>query len=248
MLSSSQIKSMRLGGHKLAAIRDQLVAFTVPGVNLKAIDDLAQELIAQSGGKPGFMLVPGYRWATCININDGIVHGIPHAHITIKSGNIVTLDVGLFYQGFHTDTSTSFVAGVSTPSQRLFLTTGKKALLDAISQARPGHHIGHISQAIEQVITSAGYSPLRTLTGHGVGLALHQPPSIPCFLEGSLEATAPIVPGMTLAIEAIYAAGSFATKKLSDGWTIVTADGQPSAVFEDTILITHQQPEILTHT
>lgn len=246
MLSSSQIQSMRQGGRKLAAIRQGLIAAVKPGMSLADLDHLADQLISQSGGQSAFKRVPGYSYSTCINVNAGIVHGIPHPHISINSGDLVTVDVGLYFQNLFTDAAETIVVGTPTPAQTKLLTTGRLALKTAISQARPGHRVGHISAALEQVLTSAGYTPIRSLTGHGVGQELHQAPAIPGFLDRPIEDTPPLVPGMTLAIEAIYSAGTYQTRKLQDGWTIVTADGSDAAVFEDTILVTRGQPEVLT--
>jgi len=245
--SPQAIKLMALGGQKLAAIRDQLVVMALPNTSLAKIEAQAQNLIKQTGGKPSFSMVPDYHWATCININQGVVHGVPDKTI-INSGDLVSIDVGLFYRGFHTDTSVSFIAGTPKDSQMLkFLSTGKQALKTAISQAKSGNHIGHISQAIQQTVESAGYSSIRKLTGHGIGKILHQPPVIPCFLKQPIKDTPLINPGLTLAIEAIYAFGSpDIITDPKDHWTVTTADNQPAAVFEHTIAVTNSGPRILT--
>ncbi len=234
------------GGHKLAVIRRQVAKAVKPGVSLATLDNLATKLILAAGGQPGFKLVPGYHWTTCINLNSGIVHGIPYPHIFIKSGDLVSLDMGMFYQGFHTDTSTSLVAGTPTPFQARFLAIGQQALKEATAVAKVGHHIGHISQAIQNRVEGAGLTCMRNLTGHGVGAELHEPPSIPCFVKAPITSTPLIEAGMTLAIEVIYAAGSYETTHLDDDWTIVTQDNQIAGLFEDTILVTKNGPQILT--
>ncbi len=237
---------MRLGGKKLAVVRDTVTSAVKPGVNLKTLDDLADKLLRDQGGEPAFKKVPGYSWATCININDGIVHGIPHPTITIKNNDVVSIDVGLFYQGYYTDTSTTVIAGTSSPERLRFLAIGRNTLKTAINLAKPGNYIGQISRAIQTSIESAGYNCLRHYTGHGVGKSLHEFPSIPCVLDRPIEATPRIETGMTLAIEIMYMMGAPEVKKLSDGWTIATKDGSLSGLFEETILITKKSPQILT--
>ena len=240
--------AMVTGGKKLAAIKKALVTMTKPGVSLSQIEDRAQELIKESGGKPSFAMVPGYQWATCINLNEGLVHGVPDETI-IREGDIVSIDVGMYFGGFHTDTSVSFIAGEKTyPDKEVFLAAGRKALTEGIAAAKAGNHIGHISLAIETVIKEAGFSPALNLTGHGVGKALHEEPTIPCFVANPINQTPVIVPGMSLAIEAIYLAGNPATvTDPNDRWTIKSRDGKITAVFEETILTTAANPVILTN-
>jgi methionyl aminopeptidase len=242
-----EIKLMAQGGRKLAVIRDQLAARLRPGVTLASIEALAQKLIKQAGGQPSFAMVDDYRWATCINLNQGVVHGVPDQTV-VKAGDLVSLDVGLFYQGFHSDTSVSFIAGESkNPKTKKFLAVGRKALQLAINQARPGNRLGHISQAIQQTVESAGYSSVRQLTGHGIGRTLHEPPAIPCFLDQPLEQTLRLQPGLALAIEVIYAFGSpEIVTDPDDHWTISTQDGQLAAIFEQTIAVTAAGPQVLT--
>ena len=246
MIDPVKISSMRLGGKKLAAVRDQVTAAVKPGVNLKRLDDLADKLLHETGGEPAFKKVPGYDWATCINLNAGIVHGIPHAHTIIQDGDIVSIDVGLWYQGYYTDTSTTVIAGNGSKQQQQFLAAGRAALKTAINLARPHNRIGHISRAIQSSVEAAGYNCLRNYTGHGVGKELHEFPSIPCVLNGPIESTPPLEPGMTLAIEVMYMAGSPEVIKLKDGWTIAIKDNSISCLFEETILIGKKTPHILT--
>lgn len=246
MADKDQIGLMRQGGKKLGTIRDQVVKSVKPGISLKQLDDLTESLIIKAGGEPGFQLVPGYKWATCVNVNDGIVHGIPHKNIILKPKDIVSIDMGMYYQGFHTDTSITVSVSKPTSSQSHFLKAGKTSLDKAISQATAGNRIGHISRAMQQAIEGAGYSCVRTLTGHGIGSQLHQPPAVPCVLVGNIAQTSKLASGMTLAIEVIYVQGKPITKKTDDGWTIATADGKLAAVFEETIAVTKSKPQILT--
>ena len=244
---TDKLTAMTAGGKKLARVRDQLAAQIKPGTSLQALDQLADQLILKTGGQASFKLVPNYHWATCININQGVVHGIPNDYI-IQAGDLVSLDVGLFYQGYHTDTSTSVIAGNVKPPQKVkLLKVGQQALDQAIAAPTPDHHVGHISRALEQVLLESGYSPVRRLTGHGIGKALHEFPPVPCFIEGRPEATPKLIPGMTLAVEAIYTAGSpELVTDPDDKWTITTQDGSMAGLFEHTIAVTDKHPLILT--
>lgn len=246
MVDKQKIERMRAGGKKLARIRDQIHQAVKPNVALSQLDKLAEKLMREAGGEPGFQLVPGYHWATCINVNEGIVHGIPHPHVKLQTGDLVSLDMGLYYQGFHTDTSVTTVAGKASKSQQAFLTVGKTALKKALAQATVGNRVGHISTVIQTQIEKAGFNCVRNLTGHGIGKDLHEPPMIPCVLKGDIARTPKLRPDMTLAIEVIYVQGKPLTQKLSDSWTIVTQDREPAGLFEETVLITKKGPEILT--
>lgn len=252
-----EIKKIAAGGKKLNKILNQLLDHVKPGIRLQTLEKKAWQMIAKSGGGPAFAKVPGYRWATCINVNDGIVHGIPDDY-EIKPFDVVTVDVGIFYQGWNTDVSaTVFVDDGSNDSSlkkrslsrklvNHFLKTGKIALSKAIDQARPGNRIGHISLEIQKYIEKAGYSILEDLTGHGVGRQLHEWPPIPCFLDRPINSTPIIKTGMVLAVEVIYALGKNETIIDNDGWTIRMKDGKISAVFEKTIAILDDGPLICT--
>jgi methionyl aminopeptidase len=245
--SSQEIKLMALAGQKLAALRQQLVAAAQPGTKLSTLEALAQKLIKQAGAKPSFSMVPNYRWATCINLNQGVVHGVPDDTI-IKPGDLISIDVGLYYQNFHSDSCVSFISGSpKSPELLKFISIGRQALKQAIAQVYPGNHVGHISQAIQQTVESAGYSAIRTLTGHGIGRQLHQPPSIPCFLDKPINQTPKLELGLTIAIEVIYAMGSYQlVTDPKDSWTLRTQDGQPAAMFEHTVAVTEIGPRVLT--
>ncbi len=243
-----ELELMRENGTKLSAIMQELVRFSKVGTRLLEIEELAVELMKEADGKPGFMMVPGYHWATCININEGIVHGIPTER-KIKDGDLVTIDTGMFYKGFHSDMAESFLVGKSQYQKEIeaFLEAGRKALAAAIEMAQPGNRIGHISQAIQNIIEPAGYSVSYELTGHGVGRTLHEYPQIPGYLGVELEQTPVIKPGMTLAIEVIYSMGDpdIITDE-EDGWTIAMADGSLSAVFEKSVGVTESGNVLIT--
>jgi methionyl aminopeptidase len=207
------------------------------------LDRLAERLIKEAGGKPSFKTVDGYKWSTCICVNDCIVHGAPNSYI-LKKGDIVSIDVGMYFKGFHTDTASSVIVANKDDE---FLTAGKKALEKAISKARAGNRIGDISLAIQKEIEGAGFSVVRSLVGHGISKQLHEDPQIPCFLEGKIKDTKKLKNGMTIAVEVIYMEGGAMVKvDKKDGWSIRTKDGSRSAMFEHTIAITDKDPLILT--
>lgn len=235
---------MQQGGAKLGSIRDALAAAVAPGVTPLEIETLANQLIKKAGGQASFKMVHGYDYATCINVNSGVVHGIPNS-TPFKEGDLVTIDVGLYFQGYHTDTSTSVVVGQPSGFQKNFLAIGQKALAAGISAATAGAHVSDISRAIQKVIESAGYSVIRELTGHGISRDLHEDPYVPNYYD-SHSPDSRLELGQTIAIEPIYASGAPYLQTDPDGWTLSTADDSPAAVFEHTIYITDKQPIILT--
>ena len=242
-----KIEAMSEGGRKLALIKEKLVERVEPGVTTGEIDAFADELIRAAGGSPSFKMVRGYKHATCVNINEVVVHGIPGRE-KIKKGDLVGIDVGLYYKGWHTDTATTVMAGETQNKGGVkFLALGKSALKKAIAVAKPGNRIWDISAVIQQEVERAGYGVVRALTGHGVGKKLHEEPAIPCFALGEREKSAKIHPGMTLAIEVMYNLGTGeVVYKNDDGWTIITADGKISGLFEETVAVTASGPRVLT--
>ena len=238
--TEKEIAVMAEGGRRLAEIRDKIMRAAKPGVTAIELDRLTDKLIAKAGGKASFKMVPGYRWATCININDAVVHGIPDGY-KIKSGDKVGIDVGMYYKGFHTDTS------VTVGGPEKFLTVGRLGLKRAIAQAQMGKRVADISAAMQKTVEEAGYNAVRALTGHGIGRELHEEPAIPCFTLGKYEYSPKLTEGMVIAIEIMYNAGtSEVVYKNDDGWTIVTADGKISGLFEETVAITSHGPIVLT--
>lgn len=235
---------MREGGEKLGRILQKLLAMAQPGVSLLDIEFLADQLIKQAGGVASFQTVKGYQWATCLCVNDVVVHGIPTTY-QLQEGDLLTIDVGLLYKGFHTDTA--WTKEIKSQKHKMFLKVGEEALWKAIGQARAGNRVGHISQAIQMVIEGAGHGIVKSLVGHGVGRELHEAPQIPGFVKGSVEATQQLKNGMTLAIEVIYAMGDGRiVYPNDDGWSIASRDGSLTAVFEHTIAVTEGEPTVLT--
>jgi len=267
--TKKEIQIMHEGGRKLSSTLGQLLQLSKPGVNLLEIEKKAVQLLKAAGGEPGFARVPHYHWATCLNVNEEIVHGVPKDYV-LKPGDVLNIDIGLYYKGFNTDMSTTLrvESQKSTPGLKQspcfkpgssdflepgaenidkFLKAGKKALEEATKQAKPGNRVGHISQKIQEIIEGNGYGCARNLTGHGIGRKLHEPPAIPCFLKEPIEQTPLLKTGMTIAIEVIYTLGEpDLVVSPKDKWTIRTKDGKLSAVFEQTINITKNKPLILT--
>jgi methionyl aminopeptidase len=255
--TASEIETMARGGKILGKIKKELAARIVPGATGKQIDQLARQLIIASGAEVSFAMEPDYHWATCIDINDGVVHGIPTDY-RFCQGDIVGLDVGLKFQGFHTDTTIVIGVGTLTPEKRRFLDSGKCALNRAIAVARPGRRIADISRTIADSVARDGFTPVKALSGHGIGRSLHEDPLIPCLVIGDVQKSPKIELGMVLAIEVIYTAGSpevayggplntsGVREPSSDGWTIVSLDGKIAAAFEETVAITEAGPRVLT--
>lgn len=244
--SKEEIEIMREGGKVLAMIKKKLKEMIRPGTSAWNLEEEAVRLIESAGMEASFKKVPGYRWATCINVNEGIVHGIPKKEVVFKEGDIVSVDVGVLHKGMHTDSAFTVPVGRITTQTKRFLKTGERALKESIAQARVGKRIAHISRAIQKVVTKAGYSPTRDLTGHGVGRNLHESPMIPCFWDGNIKDSEEIIEGATLAIEVIYVLGSPDLALSDDQWTIATRDGKISALFEETVAVINGKPLVLT--
>jgi methionyl aminopeptidase len=208
------------------------------------IEAHAQYLIQQSGATPSFSTVPGYHWATCIMKNDGLCHGIPN-DTRIEDGDVVTIDVGLIYGGYHLDTTTTCIIGTSTAEKRRFLELGQKALNKAIGKVFAGQSVYAVSLAMEKVLTEHNLGIVYQLTGHGVGEALHMDPAIPCVAQKA-DKKVLLGEGQTIAVEVMYTAGEPDLKVDSDGWTYRTVDGSLSGMFEETVLVTKNGYEVLT--
>ena len=245
-----EIVIMHEGGAKLGGILRKLLTLAQPGVRLLDIDKEADALIAASGGTPSFKTVKGYKWATCLCVNEVVVHGVPTEYV-LKEGDVFTIDIGLVYKGFHTDTAWTKIVG-GQDSQ--LLKAGQEALEKAIALARVGNRIGDISEVIQATIEGAGYNLVKTLAGHGVGRELHEDPQVPNYLpagrqgvRGDSKNTYQFQGGETIAIEPIYVMGEGAVVyENSDGWTVATRDRSMASVFEHSIAITENGPIVLT--
>lgn len=241
--TSSEIKKMREGGKKLAEVRENLKKSIKKGVSADDIEQEATALIKEKNGKPSFKTVPGYSWSTCINVNNGVVHGIPHKEVIFEEGDLVSVDVGMYFQGFHTDTSFSLILGKKSSK---FLDGGRNALKRGISKARVGNRIYDISNAIEKALSEQNLTPIKSLVGHGIGRDLHEFPHIPCFTNLDRKESPEIPIGATFAIEVMYSEGSDKLILEDDNWTVSTKDGSMAGLFEETVAVLKDGPEILT--
>lgn len=236
---------MREGGSRLAKVRDQLFEEVKEGVSASQIEKRANVLIEKEGGQASFKMVPRYKWATCVNVNDGVVHGIPYPHIVFEDGDIVSVDVGMFYKGFHTDTSFSKLIGLDS-KKKAFLEAGKESLNSAIKAAIVGNLVRDISFAMEQSLKKHKLNPIKALTGHGVGRNLHEDPLVPCYVSNSIDEQVKLIEGMTIAIEVMYTSGNGDLVLEDDGWTLSTKDAKIASLFEETVAVTSHGPVILT--
>lgn len=245
--TNEEIKVMQEGGEKLRKVVSKLLPLIKPGITTKKINEKAEEFIAQEGGESSFNKVKGYRWSTCLPINEQVVHTPPGSRI-VRDGDLLTVDIGMYYKGFHTDYATSFIVGEKKDKRTLkFLEVGRAALKKAIAQAKSGKKLGDISRAISKEIYGNGYFILKELTGHGVGRSLHEDPYVFGFEERPIGKTLTIKPGLVIAIEVIYSMG---TEEIAyeegEDWSIVAADGSLSACFEHTVAIKEGNTLVLT--
>lgn len=244
--TQTQVNIMKKAGKILGEVLEDTLKMVKPGISEAQLDQFAEEQIIAKGGYPGFKKVKGYHHAICVATNDVVVHGIPGDRI-LKGGDIITIDAGVYLDGFHTDMAETVVVGIGAKELYKFLDAGKEAMFAGIKQAVVGNRVGHISAAMQKVIESGGYSVVRSLVGHGVGRNLHEEPQIPGYLEKPIEKTPLLEAGMTIAIEIIYNMGGRDVEyEGSDDWTIVSSDGSLSGVFERTIVITKDGPELIT--
>jgi len=248
--SSEEIAIMAEGGKKLGEILAEVLGKIRPGLNTLEIDSWIEDRIVNAGGTPSFKMVPRYHWSSCVGLNEEVVHSVPKKDKIIKENDLLKIDLGMFWKGFHTDMAWTIQVQSSKFKVQSylgkFLGTGERALREAIKVARVGNRVGHISRAIGEVIESEGYVPVKVLTGHGIGRKLHEEPMLPGFLKEKIENTPELKPGMTLAIEVIYNQGKSEVVVQDDGWTISTKDGKISGLFEQTIAITKSSPLILS--
>lgn len=215
-----------------------------PGISTYELDHIAYKFIKDAGATPTFLGYNGYPAASCISINDVVIHGIPSKKQIVKAGDIVSIDVGATFNGYVGDNAATFAAGDISPEAKRLCDTTRESLYEGIRMAVAGGRIGDIGSAIQRYCEERGYSVVRTFTGHGVGTQMHEDPSVPNF--GTPGRGVRLLPGMTIAIEPMINMGVPEVKQLSDGWTIKTKDGKLSAHFEHTIAITSDGPVILT--
>ena len=236
---------MAAGGRILAATHQHVKPAIEPGVSTLELDAMVESFIrSHAGATPSFKGLYGFPGSACISINQEIVHGIPSAKRILAAGDIVTVDIGVHYGGFHTDSAWTYTVGVIVPETERLLDVTEASLWAGIAETKVGNHIGDIGAAVERVVVKAGFSVVRDLVGHGVGAAMHEDPQVPN--HGKPKRGPKLQVGMTIAIEPMVNAGGAATKTLADKWTIVSLDGTMSAHFEHTVAITADGPRVLT--
>lgn len=238
-----EIALMRNAGRVVAQTLKTVSAGIRPGVSPQELNDFAHELITKAGGKPSFLGYRDFPAAACISVNDVVVHGIPNA-IPLREGDIVTLDFGVYLEGFHADSAWTFPVGDISSEAAELLKETEASLYEGISYARAGARLGDVGAAVQRHVESHGFSVVRDLVGHGIGRSLHEEPSVPNYGKPGRGPVLQV--GSTICIEPMVNAGTWRVNQLDDGWTIVTADGSLSAHFEHTVAITEEGPQILT--
>ena len=234
---------MRISGKIAAQALREALLFTKPGTKTIELEDIVAKKLRRLDAKPSFTTVEDYKWSTCITINEEVVHGLPSER-ELESGDIVSIDTGALYRGYHSDMAITVPVGEIDSEKKKFLEVGKKTLFAAIKMASAGNRIGDISAVIQEMIETAGYSVVKSLSGHGIGKNLHEEPLVPEF--GKKGTGQLLKEGMVLAIEAIYAQKSGEVFLKKDGWTISTKDGSLAGLFEQTVAITRDGPIVLT--
>ena len=242
--SEKQIALMREAGHRLALLHEKLGEAICPGMSTLDIDRLGEELIRDMGCTPNFKNYQGYPASICVSVNNEVVHGIPSRSRILKEGDIVSLDAGLIYKGYHSDAARTWGVGEISEEARKLIDVTEKSFFKGIAYAKAGCNLTEVSAAIQDYVEGNGFSVVRDLVGHGIGTRLHEDPEVPNFRRrgSSLKLKA----GMTLAIEPMVNAGDPDVECLEDGWTIITQDGSLAAHYENTILIKEGECEILS--
>lgn len=244
--TAREIEKMREAGRLLEQVHDELENFIRPGVSTLEIDQLGEKIIRQMGCIPNFLHYNGYPASICVSVNQEVVHGIPDKHRIIQEGDIVSLDAGVIYKGYHSDAARTHAVGEVSEEAKKLIQVTKESFFEGIKFAKAGNHLFDISGAIGRYAEERGYGVVRDLCGHGIGTALHEAPEIPNYEVGRKGVR--LRPGMTLAIEPMINIGTHEVDWLDDDWTVVTRDGSLSAHYENTILITEGEPRILSLT
>ncbi len=244
MKSNRDIQIMREAG-KISQKALMLAGEAVePGISTFQLDKIVRSYIEKSGAVPSFLGYGGFPASACISVNNVVIHGIPSKSEILKSGDIVSIDVGAYYKGFHADNAWTFACGDISKEAENLLNATKESLFEAINAAKNGSRVGDVGSAVQRYVENRGYSVVREFIGHGVGANLHEDPSVPNY--GTPGRGVRLLSGMTIAIEPMVNMGKEEVKVLDDGWTVKTVDGKLSAHFEHTIAITDDGPVILT--
>lgn len=242
--SQGEIELMQEAGRILAITHNELKKEIKSGMSTRDIDRLGETIIRDHGCIPSFLNYCGYPASICVSVNDEVVHGIPSEERIIQDGDIVSLDAGVIYKGYHSDAARTIMIGAVSEEARRLVEVTRQSFFEGIKYAKPGYHIVDIGRAIQEYVEANGFSVVRDLVGHGIGKKLHEKPDIPNF--AGRKKGIRLLPGMTLAIEPMVNAGEYDVVWLEDDWTVVTYDGSLSAHYENTILITEQEPVILS--
>lgn len=242
--SAREIELMREAGRILAKMHEELGKAIQPGMSTLDIDRLGEKLIRGFGCVPSFKNYNGYPASICVSVNNEVVHGIPNKHHIIQEGDIVSLDAGVIYKGYHSDAARTHAVGQISPEAQKLIDVTRQSFFEGIKFAKAGNHLNDLSSAIQAYAESFGYGVVRDLVGHGIGSHLHEDPEVPNFSRNRKGIK--LVPGMTLAVEPMINIGTPNVEWLDDDWTVVTKDGSLSAHYENTILITDGEPEILS--
>ena len=242
--SKREIELMREAGRILELTRQMLEEHIKPGISTHQLDQLAENFISNLGATPSFKGYHGFPGSICASINEVVVHGIPSKKEILKEGDIITLDFGVNYKGYHADSATTYPVGEIKPEIQQLLDVTKKSLYVGLEQAKPGNRVSDISHAIESFVKPYGYGIVEEFTGHGIGRDLHEEPFVPNF--GKPNQGPILKPGMTFCVEPMINLGTKRVKVLTDNWTTITVDRKPSAHFEQMIVITETGYEILT--
>lgn len=241
--SLDEIERIRESNTIVAEVLEAIRAEVKPGVTTRELDEYAEEMVRRKGAKPAFKGYRGYPYSLCISVNDEVVHGMPSDR-RLRDGDIVSLDFGVYYQGFYGDAAITVPVGVASAEAERLIRVTEEALYRGIEEARAGNRLGDISSAVQHHVEGAGFSVVRDFVGHGIGRELHEDPQIPNF--GICGRGVLLKEGMVLAIEPMVNAGTYKVKVLDDGWTVMTEDGSLSAHFEHSVAITASGPDILS--
>lgn len=241
--SDGELTKMRTAGILLRKVFLEVERLVAPGITTAQLDAVARKMIEDAGARPAFLGYHGYPATLCTSVNEEVVHGIP-SNRALNDGDVVSIDCGLVLDGFYADTATTYAVGSVTGEVQRLLDVTRESLNKAIEQMVVGNRIGTVSSAVQSHVEAEGFSVVRDYTGHGIGRAMHEPPQMPNF--GEPDTGFRLRPGLVLAIEPMVNIGTFKTRTLSDGWTVVTADGKWSAHFEHTVAVTESGPLVLT--
>lgn len=242
--TDKEIELMRESGRLLSIVHDELEKAIKPGMSTMDIDKLGEEIIRSFGCIPSFLNYNGYPASICVSVNDEVVHGIPSKDRILYEGDIVSLDAGLIYKGYHSDAARTWAVGEISKEARQLIDVTRQSFFEGIKYAKAGHYLHEISNAIDEYVQGYGYGIVKDLVGHGIGSNLHEEPEIPNYKQRRRGIK--LKAGMTLAIEPMINMGDWDVEWLDDDWTVVTCDGSLSAHYENTVLITEGEPELLT--